>query len=174
MAKKKQTEQTVFTGVHLRTGSIHNGDQRYIKLEFTASWTDDLRRERGWKDVADIFGEVDILDGLAITQATLVPEAPVTKSGEWEAFRETFSAVSVDGLKVVPLKDKSGEVTGRELRFTMKCAELAVIGRIARYVNKLGRAPGNLTVTHANEEEQAKMGDATATEEQRQAVLGKD
>lgn len=138
----------------VRGASIHNADQRHARVEFTVAWDNEIRTEMGWDDVPENYGAVDLFGTLAIEKVMLVPLAPISKNGDMTQHAEELPATELGGFHVVPLKDKGGETVGHELRCTMKSQILAVAGRVARYVNKIGRAPGALTVTLADEEKQ--------------------
>lgn len=147
-------KQIVLENVIIRQASVHNAEKRYAKIEFTASWTEEIREEMGWPDVPATYGALDLFGTLAISEAQYTPLAPVAKNGDMEKFREVFPAEDCTGFNLVPLKDKSGEVTGRELRFSISTNKLNVPGMVGRYVAKLGRAPGTLVLTLADNDRQ--------------------
>lgn len=158
MAKKQTAPKEIeFTGCILRSGSLHNADEPHVKLEFTASWTDEIRNHMSWKEIPKGYGASDLLGSIAVSTCRYIPLAPVAKGGLLEQHAEEFSAETLNGFNLVPLKDKSGEVLGRELRFTMKTNQLNMIGKASRYVSKLGRAPGVLFCTLADEDRQEKL-----------------
>ncbi len=155
MAKSSEPKQTILEGVFPRSAAVHNADKRYATVEFTASWTDEIREEMGWPSkVSDKMGAVDLLGTLSVSQCVLMPEVNGVKVS---AHAETLPCTELTGFNLVPLKDKSGEVLGRELRFTMRTNMLAVPGRIGRYINNLGRAPASLICTHAEPGESRQM-----------------
>lgn len=156
MAKQQSTaaRQIIFEGVIVRGASVSNGDSRKAKVEFTASWTEGIREEMEWEELPDCCGATDLIGSLSISEAALTPEAPISKSGDMKQHREEFPADELGGFNVVPLKDKSGEVTGHELRFHLETRQLNVPGIIGRYIHKLGRAPGTLLVTVSEDGEQ--------------------
>jgi len=140
MAKKQAAAgELIFEGVIVRSATLSNGDSRKVKIELTASWTDAVREFMGWEELPDCFGSTDLIGSYNASSARLTPNG-------LEKQMETFKADELNGFHVVPLKDKGGEVTGHELRFTVETRELQSIGRIARYLDKIGRGPGILTV----------------------------
>lgn len=153
MAKKQEPagKQIIFEGVIVRSATLSNGDSRKVKLELTASWTEGIRTEMGWDDLPECFGSTDLLGSYTASGATLTPNG-------LEKNKEEFTADDLNSFHVVPLKDKGGEVTGHELRFTLETRQLDTIGKTARYVNKIGRGPGVLLVNEG--EQQATIEDA--------------
>jgi len=158
--KKSPTTELVIENVFIRSASVTNGDKREARVEFSGSWTEAIRDEMQWEQCPDHFGAVDLFGTLAVSEATLTPLMPIAKNGDMDAHKEVFKAQSVDGFNLVPLKDKGGELTGRELRFTLHSDQLHTPGLVGRYIRKLGRAPGTLVVTLANEEIQIELSEA--------------
>jgi hypothetical protein len=150
--KRQEQKQIIFTGVVVRSASVHNSDERHARVEFTASWNEEIREEMQWDDIPETLGNCDLFGTLAISKAVLMPKAPVTKNGDMDQHAESFSATDLSAFNVVALKDKGGEIAGRELRFTLKSGYLATAGLVGRYISKLGRSPAHLTVTITDEE----------------------
>lgn len=148
MAKRKtdqvETDQIIFEGVIPTGGSLHNGDKRQARVAFTASWTDDVRKEMDWREIPKGFLNCDLQGSVAISRATLTPNAPITASGTLKQHEEEFTASELSGFNLVTLRDKGGNITGRELRFTMTSGQLSTMGRLARYITKMGQGAGTL------------------------------
>lgn len=157
MTRKARPKEIILEGCHVRAASIHNADQRHARVELTAMWSREIREEMGWDDVPENYGAVDLFGTLAIEKAVLIPTAPIAKNGDMTQHTEDLPATELGGFNVVPLKDKGGETVGHELRCTLKSNTLAVVGRVARYINKIGRSPGVLTVTLADADKQQSL-----------------
>ena len=160
MARKPSPKQVVFENVFVRSASVSNGDKREGKIEFTGSFTAAIREEMNWEECPEHYGATDLFGTLAISEAMLTPNAPIAKNGDMGQHKEILPATALGGFNLVPLKDKGGEVLARELRFTLYTSQLNVPGIAGRYIAKLGRAPGTLVCTLADEDRQMGLEDA--------------
>ena len=148
MAKKQEPagKQIIFEGVIVRSASLSNGDSRRAKIELTASWTEKIRAEMGWDDLPECFGSTDLIGSYTASNSRLTPNG-LDKNAE------EFTTDELNGFHIVPLKDKGGNVTGHELRFTLETRQLAAVGRLARYLDKIGKGPGILLVTEGEQQQ---------------------
>ena len=148
MAKKQETPNSrdiIFEGVIIRSATLSNGDSRHAKIELTASWTEKIRAEMQWDELPECFGSTDLIGSYTASNARLTPYG-------LEKNAEEFPTDELNGFHVVPLKDKGGNVTGHELRFTLYTRHLQAIGRVARYLDKIGKGPGVLLVTEGEQQ----------------------
>ena len=155
--KTKQPQEIVIEGVIIRAASVHNSDKREARIEFSASFGRELRTMMSWEEPPDGYGAIDLVGTIPVSQVVLTPNSPISTNGKLESLAETFPAFSLDHFNLIPLKDTRGEVSGRELRFTLHSAKLNVAGLAGRYVAKLGRSPGTLLLTVAEQEEQQEL-----------------
>ena len=154
MSKRKTPQEIVLENVVIRAASVHNSDKREARIELTAKFSSEIREHMNWNSPPENYRAVDLFGTLAISQAILTPNAPVAKNGDMGQFKEIFPAQDLNGFNLVPLKDKGGEITGWELRFTLRSDKLNVPGQCGRYVAKLGRAPGTMVVVLADDDRQ--------------------
>jgi len=138
----------VFRGAYIRSFTMKNGtDGRGIRVEVTADWTDKVREHMEWEEISHGVGACDLTGRLAANVVTLTPSKNDLKQHALE-----FEASEVGGFALIPQLDKEGEVTGRELRFTIKTAQLDAAKKIERYVQTLGREAAQMRVSYEKQE----------------------
>ena len=137
-----------FRGAFIRSAQLVNGENaRHIKMEMSADWTAPVREAMGWDDVGAGMATCGLTGELVETTMPLTPSSAEMKKLELE-----MEVSIVNGFSVLPVKDRKGETTRRELRFDIKAAGITAMRDIEKYIHGLGRHKAQLKVGYQKQE----------------------
>jgi len=142
------SDTIVFRGAYIRSFEFRNGDgDKHVRIQMTADWSAPVCEHMEWGDVPDGFAACDLIGKLAASTVIFTPSGRGLKDHEIE-----IGADDVSGFNLVPIKDGEGEVTGRELRFTIKSTANEAAALLECYCKQIGRGVAQLKVSFAKQE----------------------
>ena len=178
MARKTQEaagpKKIKFTGVTLvnfHMSMSPKGDSSLITAHFRADFTDDVMADMEWQPRAEGWGGGTLLGELVGQEMALMPSN--RELAGIYGFKMPIRSVKSFALTVKQGKkkeDEDEEVLTFELTTTSKRAYVA----FGKWIENIGKAKSSLTVVYAEEQPGLIPDGVQQTEEQRQAVLGKD
>jgi hypothetical protein len=142
------SDTIIFRGAYIRSLELRNGDDRHARIQMTADWTEPVRQHMEWDDAPEGFGACDLVGRLAASHIILTPNGKELKRHELQ-----IAADDVNGFHLVPVKDGEGDVTRRELRFTVKTTQPDAAAQIEAYCQAIGRGAGQLKVSYVKQDE---------------------
>lgn len=142
------SETIIFRGVYIRSVELRNGDgDRHVRVHLTGDWTGPVREDMDWSELPESFGKADLVGRLAASHMILTPAGRELKRQEVQ-----FACEEVNGFIIVPLKDGEGDVTGRELRFSIRTRAAEACALLEAYCNTVGRGLAQLKVSYVKQE----------------------
>ena len=145
------SDTVIFRGAYIRSFEFRNGDgDKHTRIQFSADWTEPVRRAMAWGECAEGFAAADLVGRLAASHVILTPSPRELKQHELQ-----IDAEEVSGFNIVPLKDSEGGLTGRELRFAVKTTSADAEALLAAYCRTVGRGLAQLKISYVKQEEMA-------------------
>lgn len=160
-----------FTGAILKNftcGTSKQGKGTYTRMHFNADFSKPVRDVMGWEDHPKGYGAADLRGQLAGVKMTLKPSKRELAE---QAFEMPITVV--DGFSVSPLKQKDDKPDVLVLSLTVLTMSKKAYMALGKWKDTLGEAEAHLTIEYSDEDQATLVpSDVTATEDQRQRVLG--
>ena len=135
--------QVTFRGAYIRGFGFDNAEKApSVWVDMTADWSKKTAEDMRWGEPVEGHGNTDLVGELAATTLTLTP------NGGLEMHAIEVKASSVDNFKLIFSHDKGGEVTGKEIRFTITSGDITACKTLEAYCRTLKRASAVLKVSY--------------------------
>lgn len=147
----------LFSSAFVRTASfaLDEGSKR-IRINFTASWTKEVREKMDWQEVdrprgfkgrtiEEAAGAISLIGELNASTLQLRPNDKELHKAAIE-----FDIQQVVKFELVTVSD--GDSTRRELRFQVITGAPGAIGTLEGYCDAVGQAKGELRISYVRQE----------------------
>lgn len=163
-------ESILFRGAKIMNFDVRqsqNGEALFVRVHVRADWSDTVREAMSWEDLPEGFSGADLKGELTGIEMIFKPAQK-----ELDKYGFKMPIKEAKDFQVVSLKQGEDEPDERELKFTIVTTARKSFVTLGNCMENIGKALGTLKISYS--EEQPKLPNVQATEEQRQAVLEED
>lgn len=138
-----------FRGMFIRSSHMSNpeGADRTVTLACTADFSTPVMEKMEWADVDKSITSAKLCGKLLSTIMTLTPSDKQLKKFALELDIDT-----VRDFELVGVRNKEGDITHREIRFTIESSAKDAAHRVELYASRMGRNPGLCKVSYTKQE----------------------
>lgn len=161
-------ENIKFRGVVIQSCDVRqsaNGESAFTKIHLRADFSDPVREAMKWDARPEGWGGGDLLGELVGVEMLVKPS-----SRELARFAFKMPIKRVKDFKLVVLKAKGDGEEELVLTFLIETVAKGAYKTVGSWIENLGKEKAQLTVSY-REGDQLEIGEAQATEEQRQAAV---
>lgn len=167
----------IFRGAFIRSIHLSNPDDgdKTVTMQCTADFSDQVIEKMKWGQVADGTGEftpinIDgVVSSCKLKGALLATSLILTPSSrEMKKHELDLDTTWLGDFQAVVTKDREGEPTNTELRFSVESTSNKAAALLENYINHLGREKGQMKVSYSK---QLLLGESEETEDDTQDTL---
>jgi hypothetical protein len=141
-----------FSNVEVRYFEVRKkeGAPCFVRVHVAADFGERIAEQMEWSEIPDCVGTCDLAGEIHASHMTLTPSEKALRGHEVQ-----ISVISADSFQCVEIRTEGGVRSGRELRFRLVSADPNAAALLAQYMQRVGDASGDLTVSHVVQEKLA-------------------
>lgn len=139
-----------FRGAVIRYADLRYEEEagKFVRLHFTADWTDVVREHMEWEDLPDSVTNAKLTGKLTGRNLILTPNGKELQQHELQ-----ITVSDVSDFQLFRVKSDDGETKHAELRFIVRSQEPGAMALIESYIEAIGRGDAALKIAHEKQEE---------------------
>jgi hypothetical protein len=141
----------IFRGSYIRFVDLRYDEKSktpYLKLNFTASFSEPVREAMEWGEPPAGYGACDLDGEFSATHFILTPNGRELKQAEIQ-----MSAKSIGDFQLYRVKGEDGDSTHYELRFQVVTPDVDAAAKLQGYIAIIGKGEAQLRVNYEAQSE---------------------